>query len=148
MKEKTEQLYFIKTVELDSDSFYLFRDSKGVKRWIEIGNYTSFNLKPGMQIQAITNEKGCAGEAITNLIHPYYREKQEYQFTIVRIGSFCINNENTKFIVISDQMQTEYKITVPFDNRYHIGDSIRCRLLKQHRGHLQFEVKKNNTNEN
>jgi hypothetical protein len=140
MDEHFENLTFYKEANLEDKLFYLFRNSENEYRVIEARDYQSFYLKPGMTIRARVRKRGCAGQEISELIHPIYTEGKEYLFKIVRTGSLVYNNEKMHFLAVLDALGTEYKVKVGDSSKFAIGKMVKCRLEDQTQGRLKFSI--------
>ncbi len=140
MPSSVQSLTFLKEILIDKTKYFLFTNPKGEKRLVEAEGYVAFRFTPGLQVEAITEKKGCAGEAITEIMHPIYSKGNEYLFTIKRTGTLNINNEKIYFLVISDSLKDEFKITVANITQYKPGTRVKCRLKEQNKGYLKFEL--------
>ncbi len=141
MTETTEELLFVKEGELNKVQYYILRNNKNELRMIEKENYQSFNLKPGMTLMGRIRKKGCAGEAIAELLHPDYICGETYLFYIVRTGSVNLNDTVVHFIEVSQSPNLKFTIKVNDTSTYHTGDKVLCILKEQDQGRLIFSVK-------
>ena len=142
MEERFEELTFYKEASIDGKPFFLFRNPANEYRIVEAQNYSSVHLQPGMTLRARVRKKGCAGQEISELVHPQYEEGKIYLFHIIRTGSVTFNNETMSFLVAKDALGTEYKIKVENAAPFTSGDVVRCRLADQTNGRLRFVVAK------
>ena len=140
VKERIQKLVFEKSVSFDGASHFIFRTEEGERRIFEATGYESFRLQPGLSLFARTRKKGCAGEEITELMHPAYMLGVTYPFRIVRTGSFRFNNEEIHFVVVSDDDGDEYKIKVAAKQDLLPGDPVNCCLKEQTKGKLKFSI--------
>jgi hypothetical protein len=140
MDERIEELTFFKEASVDDKLYYLFQTTKGEYRLVEAKAYQSFHLKPGMTVNARVRKKGCAGEEISELLHPTYTQSREYFFRIERTGSLLLNNDRIHFLVVADAAGNEYKIRVNDASVYVNNDVVKCRLEDQTDGRLRFIV--------
>ena len=140
VKERIKKLFFEKVVDFDGKSHFVFRTERGEHRILEVTGYEFFRLKPGDSLQARTRKKGCAGEEITELMHPVYVLRETYPFRIVRTSSFRFNNEEIHFVVVSDAYGDEYKIKLAANQYLLPGDMATCCLKEQTKGRLKFSI--------
>jgi hypothetical protein len=140
MKETTEELFLVKEGELNNTQYFIFKNSKDELRVIEKRAYQSFNLKPGMTLQGRIRRKGCAGEEITELLHPKYIIGETYSLIISRTGTISIDNTVMHFIEVRDNNWIKYTIKVNDSGLYKMGSIVQCILKEQNQGRLVFTV--------
>ena len=137
---RTEELKFVKESELEGKAFFVFKNTNDEYRVVEAESYRSFSLHPGTTVLARVRKKGCAGEEISELLHPDYTEGGEYLFKIVRTGSVSWGKGKLHFVAVADDRGTEYKITTDDPARFVPGDSVKCHLIEQVQGRLKFSI--------
>ncbi len=141
MAESYEKLSFVSESCLDDQTYFVFRNEEGKFRLIEASDYRSYRLTPGLILMARVREKGCAGNEIMELMHPYYKEGIAYFFVVVRVGSVTYNDRQIHFIVIKDEFENEFKIRAVADNNMlSPGEIIQCKLTEQKKGKLHFSM--------
>jgi len=140
-KERIKKLVFEKVVDFDGKQHFLFQTEDGDRRVLEATGYESFRLQPGASLLARTRKRGCAGEEITELMHPFYVLGETYPFKVTRSGSFQLDGETIRFVVVAGATGDEYKIRTFGDPAYSKGDSVLCRLDEQTKGRLKFSIR-------
>ena len=140
LKERIKKLTFEKVVDFDGKQHFVFQTEDGNRRVLEATGYESFRLQPGASLLARTRKRGCAGEEITELMHPFYVLGEVYPFKVTRSGSFQLNGETVRFVVVADAIGDEYKIRISGAKTYSSGDSVLCRLDEQTKGRLKFSI--------
>ena len=140
MKECLEKLFFVKESDLDGRDYYVFQNEEGKLRIAKATDYRSYKLSPGNSLLARIQGKGCAGQEIIELLHPYYREESVYSFVVVRSGSFILNDERITFIVIKDNAGNEFKTRNTTQQTFKSGEIIQCKLTGQRNGKLKFSI--------
>lgn len=140
IKERIQKLVFEKVVDFDGKPYFVFHAKDGNRRVLEATGYESFRLQPGASLFARTRKKGCAGEEITELMHPFYVLGEVYLFKVIRSGSFQLNGETVRFIVVVDTAGDEYKIRTSDTKTYSVGDPVYCRLGEETKGRLKFLI--------
>ena len=140
IKERIKKLVFEKVVNFDASPHFVFRTESGERRIFEATGYESFRLQPGASLLARTRKKGCAGEKITELMHPLYTLGKNYPFSVVRLGNFQFNDETFEFVVVADEQGDEYKIRIDNTETYFPGEMVLCRLEEQTKGRLKFSI--------
>jgi len=141
MDEKYEDLIFLKQSSFEGKAFLVFQSEANDFRVCEQGNYHSFNLLPGVKIKARVREKGCAGNEITELLHPHYIENKVYPFEIVRCGSLNTGGDFVHFLVVVSEIGEEFRIPVDDSTCWTVGEIVFCRLVSQRHGKLFFVIK-------
>lgn len=138
MDERIEELTFFKKSYFEGIYYYIFLDDKGRNRIVESEAYQAFHFEPGMKVNARVRKKGCAGEEISELLHPDYKEEKEYAFLVIRRDSLSFKDETIRFIEISDSVGNKYKVRVDDNMKYKAGSIVKCRLKSQSDGRLLF----------
>lgn len=137
---ETEELTFIKRCEIEPDLFLLFKDINGEFRVVEEGNYKSFNLKQGEIVHGLVRSRGCAGQEITELFHPYYKTGEIYTFSVLRQSSIRLNEQAIHILVIQNNSGDEFKLKLEEDYVFCKGSQVQCKLVEQRKGRLIFNL--------
>lgn len=140
MDERLEDLVFVRESCLEDQDYYVFRNTKGKLRFIQADNYRSFPLSPGIFLKGRFLEKGCAGNEIVELIHPYYHEKEIYRFVVVRSASVVFNEDQIFFVIVKDDAGNEFKIRNICRKEFNPGQEVRCLCMGQRKGMLSFSI--------
>ncbi len=138
---QSEPLVFVKEHCFENDTFFILQDSDGVKRTIDGNPYKSFRFKPGMVVNAVVRNRGCAGEEITELLHPEYQTGSSYIMSVVWVKSLQINDITTHLVVVSDKYNNHFRIKVGDNSNFTPDQNIHCTLKEQKKGKLIFNVK-------
>ncbi len=135
-----EQLLFVKEDCLDDNILFILEDKKGVRRMMIGNSYKSFCFKPGMIVQVVMRRRGCAGEQITELLHPVYKTGSSYLFKILDLKMLNMNDSVIHFLIVTDEYDNTYRIKVRRISDYKGKDHIWCTLKEQNKGKLIFEI--------
>lgn len=140
MDGQMEELIFVKEALFEDKPFLLFKNRNGEFRVVEAESYSSYNLKPGTKLIARVRKKGCAGQEISELMHPKYKEGLCYPFIVKKSGHFQLDGTTVYFIVVADEEGNEYRIRVENSKLFIPGESVNCTLREQTQGRLNFSV--------
>ena len=138
--EREDWLRFIKEGEVDGKAFFVFLNDKGEHRLIEAEAYRHFPLVEGQRLKARVRKKGCAGEEITELAHPFFKVGETYPMTVARFGELDFEGRRLPFVAVVDGYGTEHLIGRSENRPLISGSRVSCRLAGQSRGRLSFHL--------
>lgn len=127
---------------LEQTNFLILKNNNGEVRLLKESVYSAFNLKPGMKVNSVIRSRGCAGQEITELLHPVYRNGESYLFTIISFSGISLNDDIMQVVTMLGSDGILYKTRV--SNRYVLieGEKIVCKLIDQNKGRLNFSFEK------
>ena len=84
--------------------------------------------------------RGCAGEQITELLHPEYKTGSSYLLGVIDLKTLIVNDEEIHFIIITDEKGNQYRIRVDDISNYMGKQRVWCILAEQNKGKLIFKI--------
>lgn len=140
MDEKCEHLTFVKSSQFEGKTFLVFLSDNHEFRVCEQWDYLAFQPIPGTKIKARIQQKGCAGNEITELLHPFYDENKSYPFVVKRCGAVGTGVEMIQFVVVASNHGDEFRIPVENKDAWNPGQMVNCLLTGQKQGKLFFKI--------
>ena len=71
-----------KIISLNDIDYYVLSGPDKRKYLLDIEDYTSYNIKPGVQLDCRVDKINCQGEIFLEPRHPYYEEGKSYSFNV------------------------------------------------------------------
>lgn len=139
-EEREDWLRFVKEAEVDGRSFFILKNEADELRVVEAAEYQHYRLLEGQRLRARVRKKGCAGEEITELMHPVYQEGEWYPMTVVRCGKLSFGGKELAFAAVLDQFGDEYILEYGLNQALTTGSRVNCCLVEQRRGRLSFQL--------
>lgn len=142
-EEREDWLRFVKESAVDGQSYFIFINDQGDYRLIEADDYLNYPLVEGKRIKEKVRKKGCAGEEITELMHPFFKTGETYPMQVARTGKLNFNGREISFAAVVDQFGVEYILELNSNHVLTDGCQVNCCLEEQRCGHLSFQLVSN-----
>jgi len=139
-EEREDWLRFVKEAEVDGRSFFILKNEADELRVVEADEYRHYRLVEGQRLRARVRKRGCAGEEITELMHPVYHEGDLYPMTVVRCGKLNFGGQELPFAAVLDPFGDEYILERNPNQTLSLGSRVNCCLVEQRRGRLSFQL--------
>ena len=85
LKEGSRYLFDVeKIVALGSNNFFVLKGPDQKKYLLDSKEYSDYNIECGSQIDCRLDKINCKGEFFLEPLHPYYKEGENYSFSLKR----------------------------------------------------------------